>query len=197
MARPGGRLGVPDESPTARRAGLWNRFVMGYFRWSAVSDQILSDHYSNGVFRNITASVLGCSHFAVTNRAMKLGLSHKYRNRSLEERFNSFYVVDEELKCWIWIGATDSGGYGQIRVKKNGPLSLLRASHLSLLLVGRDVPAGFFACHSCDNPRCVNPEHLFHGTQVDNMQDCKTKGRMSMPPVWKGERRAGRYYSGS
>lgn len=48
---------------------------------------------------------------------------------------------------------------------------------------GATIPAGMFACHACDDPRCYNPDHIFIGTQKDNMQDALAKGRMVPPPV--------------
>jgi hypothetical protein len=59
------------------------------------------------------------------------------------------------------------------------------ASHVSLEIAGRPVPAGLFACHHCDNPWCVNPAHLFIGTQQQNSADSILKGRNSKPPTSK------------
>ena len=54
------------------------------------------------------------------------------------------------------------------------------ASHVALELADRPVPAGMFACHSCDTPACVEERHLFHGTQLDNVHDALAKGRHNM-----------------
>jgi hypothetical protein len=76
---------------------------------------------------------------------------------------------DEE--CWNWLGAC--GNYGHLTVQ-NKQISSHRFSYL--INVG-DIPDGMFICHKCDNHFCVNPNHLFIGTQKDNMQDKINKNR--------------------
>lgn len=102
---------------------------------------------------------------------------------SLAERFEKKYIPEPNSGCWLWTGSIDPKGYGQIRMPgphKRGRLRI--ASHVSLELVGREVPAGMEACHSCDNPGCVNPDHIFIGTHRENMHDSLRKGRASKPP---------------
>lgn len=78
-------------------------------------------------------------------------------------------------ECWPWLGAR-SKGYGNI--KWNG-VSGIRATHASLELAGRPRPnPDLIACHSCDNPPCVNPAHLWWGTLKDNFHDALAKGRL-------------------
>lgn len=74
--------------------------------------------------------------------------------------------------CWEWTGGTDGGGYGMF----NYAGVSYRATRISLMLDGRD-PGEKMACHHCDNPPCVRPDHLFVGTNADNMQDMVAKGR--------------------
>ncbi len=72
--------------------------------------------------------------------------------------------------CWIWLAHCNKGGYGKI----DGKI----ASRVSWELANGTIPAGFDVCHDCDNPPCVNPEHLFLGTASDNLKDCVRKGRL-------------------
>lgn len=91
-------------------------------------------------------------------------------NAPLEERF--WAKVDKTNDCWIWTGSRDQRGYGRI---KNGGNKL--ASRISWEMHFSPIPPGMFVCHHCDNPPCVRPNHLFLGTQQDNMQDMRAKHR--------------------
>ena len=73
--------------------------------------------------------------------------------------------------CWIWTGLKDNDGYGWFRL--NG---MKRTHRLSVELDGRD-PTGMYVLHTCDNPSCVNPEHLYVGTQKENVRDMIIRGR--------------------
>lgn len=92
-------------------------------------------------------------------------------------RFNLSYRKDEQTGCWIWLGKSKSGAskkYGRIKVNgKNIP-----AHRFSWEIHnGKNVPEGLLVLHRCDNPECVNPDHLMIGTHQDNMNDMKSKGR--------------------
>lgn len=84
------------------------------------------------------------------------------------------YVEDAATGCWNWQGFTLNGGYGHIQVNKR---RLVAHRYFYEQLVG-PIPEGLFLCHTCDNRRCVNPAHLFPGTNSDNMQDASRKGRL-------------------
>ncbi len=84
-------------------------------------------------------------------------------------------VRDELGPCWMWIGGSFMRGYGVFHFSKT---RYMRAHRLSWILHhNRDIPAGRIICHKCDIPGCVNPEHLFDGTNDDNMKDKTRKGR--------------------
>lgn len=93
----------------------------------------------------------------------------------LAERF--WRRVDKSGPCWIWTGAQGHHGYGRIGIGgHDGPTVL--AHRVAWELSNGPVPEGLCVLHRCDNPPCVNPDHLFVGTQADNIRDCKEKGRM-------------------
>jgi hypothetical protein len=75
--------------------------------------------------------------------------------------------------CWIWTGWRSSKGYGRSRSVGRW----LFAHRVSWELANGPIPSGLLVCHHCDNPPCVNPAHLFVGTNSDNMRDCISKGR--------------------
>lgn len=81
------------------------------------------------------------------------------------------------------MGATLDKGYGQ--TWENGKSK--RAHRASWELYRGQIPKGIFVLHRCDIPSCVNPEHLFLGTNKDNMQDCKNKKRLK-PAIMRGEK---------
>lgn len=80
--------------------------------------------------------------------------------------------------CWLWMGATDTQGYGCMRVDNDfGLQESMRVHRVSYLAFRGEIPDGMSVLHHCDTPRCVNPEHLFCGFQSANMADMKAKLR--------------------
>jgi len=93
--------------------------------------------------------------------------------------------------CWLWVGkSTDKNGYARIRV--NGITEL--AHRISYTIYKGEIPKGIFVCHSCDVPGCCNPEHLWLGTNSDNMKDCSSKGRIRNGSTRKIECKRGHVY---
>jgi len=85
--------------------------------------------------------------------------------------------------CWLWTEALNGAGYGVANVSNK----VERAHRLSFLAFKGSIPDGMYICHSCDEPSCVNPDHLFAGTPKQNMDDMRAKGRQVL-----GERRGQR-----
>ncbi len=91
----------------------------------------------------------------------------------VEERF--FRKVDkgDGLGCWVWKGSTNEDGYGSFYYR--GKVG--RAHRASYSMFVGEIPKGIQVLHDCDNPSCVRPDHLFLGTQLDNIKDACAKGR--------------------
>ena len=95
--------------------------------------------------------------------------------RTLKERFEEKYEAVPFSGCWIWTASLLTKGYGRIGVKEGYTES---AHRVSWLLHKGPIPEGMHVLHHCDVRPCVNPGHLFLGTDVDNIEDCLKKGRL-------------------
>lgn len=104
----------------------------------------------------------------------------------IEKRF--WAKVNKSDGCWIWTGAKSSKGYGFIGSGGSGGRMLL-AHRVSYEFANGEIPDGMMILHSCDNPSCVNPDHLRVGTCSDNIQEAFDKGR-KIPPIFHGEENA-------
>jgi hypothetical protein len=117
-----------------------------------------------------------------------------------EQRFWKYVV--KTSGCWTWSGCVNEHGYGIIGGENSRDNVL--AHRLSWMIHFGPIPDGLFVCHRCDNPPCVRPDHLFVGTNTDNIRDASAKGRMKHIPkqfckrgheftsentyVWRGHR---------
>ena len=97
----------------------------------------------------------------------------KHKHDRVSERFWSKVIKGSKEECWPWICGRNSG-YGAFWYKGNN----VPASRMAFILAFGEIDATLNVCHSCDNPPCCNPNHLFLGTDYDNVQDKIKKGRL-------------------
>lgn len=95
------------------------------------------------------------------------------KGRSTQERFFDLVLPEPNTGCWLWDGALSGKGYGRLNIEKR----MVQAHRFSWEIHYGAIPDGLQACHKCDVRCCVNPEHLFLGTQSENLQDMVAKGR--------------------
>ena len=146
-----------------------------YKKWMEEEIKILKDNYAV-LSRKKLIDLL-------PNRTLD-AMKYKAKNLKLiwptpKQRFWKYVDKKSNDKCWNWTGCCDKDGYGHIGV--NG--KLIRSHRFSWILKNGTVPDEIYVLHKCDNPKCVNPSHLFLGTQQDNIKDKIYKNRQA-----KGEK---------
>jgi HNH endonuclease len=86
---------------------------------------------------------------------------------SVMERFEQAFIPEPNSGCWLRMGSPSSSGYGEIKIKGHR----IQAHRLSWEIHYGPIPVGMNVCHRCDVRQCVNPEHLFIGSHLDNAKD--------------------------
>lgn len=138
---------------------------------------------SESIKELLQAQILKCpeqEYLAVRNLS-----SRRFSSSSKKPLMQRFFekIAYGASDCWYWVATTDQSGYGLINA-----MGETRAHRLSWRLLKGNIPNGMSVLHKCDVRGCVNPEHLFLGTQLDNMRDCKQKGRIKPPKGRCGQR---------
>lgn len=96
----------------------------------------------------------------------------------IEERLKKNMLVNPISGCWEWQGCKRSGyGHTTVGSRTDGTRHSERAHRLAYMVWNGEIPRGYDVCHKCDNPACINPNHLFVGTRQDNVDDRERKGR--------------------
>jgi hypothetical protein len=99
---------------------------------------------------------------------------------ALAERLWAKVAVTGPDACWLWQGHVNDDGYGRVYITSGRGRRPTRGAHrVAWEVTFGLIPEGRIVCHHCDNPRCVNPAHLFLGDDAANRRDCMTKGRVT------------------
>lgn len=93
---------------------------------------------------------------------------------TIDERIDKYVMPEPNTGCWLWSGCINKNGYGIL--KMNNKVSL--AHRIIYEHIAGKIPENLLACHHCDTPSCVNPDHIFIGTNKDNSNDRDRKKRL-------------------
>jgi len=140
--------------------------VSVYFKKKNCSvDGCVNDYYGNGLCNK---------HYLRKKCHNDLDHDRQPKYQTMADAYEAHVDRKKSNECWGWKGRKDCG-YGVLQYtheKKS-----FRAHRASYIIHKGEIPEGMFVCHHCDNPPCTNPDHLFLGSNIDNIMDCVSKGR--------------------
>lgn len=102
-----------------------------------------------------------------------------YKPETARDKLDRLSMPEPNSGCWLWLGRINQDGYGHISVRRS---RWDRAHRIAWAEARGPIPTGLFVCHKCDVRSCVNPDHLFLGTNQDNVDDMIAKGRKAPTP---------------
>jgi hypothetical protein len=131
--------------------------------------------------KRVNARGLCDTHYKQHKRAGTLPERTRLTHVEINDRLKHLSIVDAETGCHNWRGRINKNGYGVLGYNYKNWL----AHRLSYILKYGEIPDGVKACHKCDNPLCINTDHLFLGTQTENMNDMFSKDRGAVGAAYK------------
>ena len=100
-----------------------------------------------------------------------------YSHSTYERVKDKLSLFSNTSECWEWPMSKTKAGYGQLPYRVDNSTKLAYAHRASFEIANGPIPDGMCVCHTCDNPGCFNPDHLFLGSHQQNMEDMASKGR--------------------
>ena len=143
-------------------------------RWTDEEIEILKNNYKNKPKNSLLILLQNRTWPAILEKARKFKLCFGRYGLTSEERFWSYVDKKSNNECWNWVGHCNKFGYGTIQINNQSILTHRFCYELFFDKISENKPC---VLHKCDNPSCVNPNHLFLGTHQDNYDDMVKKGR--------------------
>lgn len=112
-------------------------------------------------------------------RRKEIATKASHSRKTPEQRFWKYVEKKGSDECWNWVGSKNKKEYGLLYVQIGVKGKMVLSHRFSYKLHKGKIPEGVLVCHSCDNPACVNPAHLWIGTNRENLQDRNKKGRVA------------------